>query len=126
MSVYSCPSSQNCGKVIHYQGSYGVSAPIAYALPWSHGSPCTDGNGNTIYYCDHGSHKVDWGAVKWNNSHGSNPKPHFTARHEMAHVFGLAHRSCGDYSVMKSSLNCGGTYPATLTQFDINDLSIWY
>ncbi len=126
MSVYSCPSHTNCGNVIHSQSSWGTQYPIAWALPFSGGSPCTDNKGQTIYTCDHGSNKPDWAAVRWNDSWGANSKPHFTARHEMSHVFGLAHRSCGDYSVMKPSLTCGGTYPATLTSFDENDLSIWY
>lgn len=123
MTVYGCPSNTNCGNIIHLQGNYGATGWNACVRPYSHGTPCSDGNCNPNYSCDHWGNKVNWSDVRWNDYYGTS-RPHFVARHEMGHVFGLAHTPCSVSSVMQGAV-CS-PYPVTLTSHDINDLNAWY
>ena len=81
--------------------------------------------------CNETDKRVTSGVVVWNSAHGpySDSYANYLSRHEMGHIFGLAHAPChtgGDngegayYSVM--AISCPYDAKDELQTHDINDI----
>ena len=116
-------STSSC-TICHAQGNWGMSGWVARALPYSYRTICVNAaTGVPTGYCNTTNHKVSLGHVQWNDYYGTS-RPHFIARHEMGHLFGLAHTNCSYSSVMQGVV-CN-PYPAALTGHDRADINAMY
>ena len=125
LTVKRCSPDSECGNVIHYDGYYGPSEPVAWASPYSYSVKCTNDEHELTGYCNETNHKVDFAYIYYNT--------HYTyddllvavlARHEMGHVWGLNHTPCSVASVMKPG-TCQNQY-GNLQQHDKNDVNAKY
>ena len=127
LTVYSCNTP--CSESIKHRQNYVSDADWAAAADsYSNGSLCND-----EIDCNETTNLVTNGRVTWNSAHGpySNSFANYLARHEMGHIFGLAHAPCqtggdlgpgnGYLSVM--AVSCPYTPPDTLQDHDISDIN---
>ena len=111
-------------------GNYGDNDYYGWAQPFHLSTDCVQ-NPN---YCNTSTHKVDFGYAYLNSFYGpySSSLAQHLAAHEMGHIFGMAHESCGDdysddESVMSSEeggVNC--EYLPELELFDVGVLEAIY
>jgi hypothetical protein len=123
LSVDQCEDNGNCGIIIHDQGNWGNSGWDGYAHALSDNEECIDWEtGQWTGNCDDDDNRVDFAWILYNDFYGWYELPSFGARHEMGHVFGLAHTNddCDEWSVMREG-ECRPNVPISLTSHDIND-----
>ena len=129
LSVDSCnqPCSESILHILQYVGSADWAAA---ADSYSNGQQC-----NVDITCNETTNKVTSGVVVWNSAHGtySESYANYLARHEMGHIFGLAHAPChteGDYgggayySVL--AISCPYAAKDELQDHDIDDINDKY
>lgn len=127
-----CGQDQNCGNVIHYDAYYGDSEPPAWADPHWQSTPCFNEYHQITGDCNTTNHKVDWAVVYYNTYHSEDwdetEEVQYTANHEMAHSFGLAHNNCSTASILHPGIYrfCGQPYYYYLQTHDINDVNNKY
>ena len=76
--------------------------------------------------CNETNRKINSATINWNSQYYPHPGifAHFVARHELGHVFGLAHLNCGSGpSVMVRPCSLS---PDTLQPRDIRDINSMY
>ena len=125
LAVNSCNTPCN-ESIRHIQKRVGNVDWAAGADSYSNGSQC-----NVDITCNETSNKVTYGRVVWNSASGtySNSYAKAIARHEMGHIFGLAHVNCVtaeiDVAAFYSVMNILCSYPAPgfLRRHDIRDIN---
>ena len=130
LTVYSCGTP--CNYTIQHINDYVSDADWAAAADSFHqGELCIPGTGN----CNETTKKVTSGAVVWNTANGpyTDSYANYIARHEMGHIFGLAHAPChaggnygggSYYSVM--AISCPYDARDELEDHDIDDINDKY
>lgn len=127
MTVAQCADNGQCGRIVVLQGNWGATGWKAYAHPFNNLTECvtypgTTSNGN----CDWWFRRANFGYVYMNDNYGiySSAFANLLVRHEIGHIFGLAHVPCTTWSVMVTE-DCGSG-PGQLTTHDINDINSYY
>ena len=121
---------QPCSEsILHIHQYVGHADWAAAADSYSNGLQC-----NVDITCNETTNKVTSGVVVWNSKYSfSDSYANYLSRHEMGHVFGLAHASChtgGDYgegayySVM--AISCPYDARDELQDHDIDDIDDKY
>ena len=115
----------NINAIFFFQENTGPGF-LAAAVAYSNGRACSDKSTTALTgYCNTSDRKANYGEVYLNTYYTSeiNTKTNWLMRHEMGHVFGMAHGLCNEGSVMQN--NCGTLY-GSLTGHDINTINSWY
>lgn len=124
LDVDRCSPNSNCGNVIHYSANYGTSDAQAWADMYSRSVKCTNSEHELNGHCNLTNRKADFAYAIYNTAHSlSGDAYHYVARHEMGHIWGLAHTPCGTKSVMRYNCN---SYYGYLTHHDRVDINAKY
>jgi hypothetical protein len=118
-----------CTTITYTQGDYGVTPWIAITIARnSSGDPCADfSNGFMTGNCNKTNKKAAAATIYFNDHYALSASSSFSVRHEMGHVFGMAHvTGCTPLSVMKVPGECSEPFPPLLTTADINLINSWY
>ena len=104
--------------------NFGETGWVGKANPMHNGVSCVINRVWSSARCNKTDRQANSATISW-NSHYPGQTSRFAnhvARHELGHVFGLIHHSCGISSVMVTCNN----YPTTLTSHDITDMDNEY
>jgi hypothetical protein len=127
-NYYYCGSYCTGNTIVHYADAWYDKSWAALAYPYSYGVPCADTDGVPTGYCNETDHKVDFSYVIWNSTKmpTTDASANYLGRHEMGHVFGLAHNCSNAYtSVMRGGL-CLMEKFGSLQAHDISDINAKY
>jgi hypothetical protein len=121
--------------IIYIQGNYGATNWAWGTLPYYQGTQCVTWPGLSPYWTGRcaDAHLFDFAYIYINTAcptPGGCTMPHYLARHELGHAFGLGHVSEVDCPSQYWSIMLGGfcrpNVPTTLQQHDKNDLNTKY
>lgn len=124
LTVYKVPQN---GDIVYIQGNYGSTGWDGGAQPFSANNQCFSWPALIpTGYCNKTDHKVDFGYLYINDYYGSYNMPEYGMRHEMGHVWGISHESCGNYSGIMEEGQCRPNVVQSLSAHDRYELRLLY
>ena len=121
---------ENCNsEVIYVEGNYGATGWTGNSVSVnSANQPCSwFTNTQLTGYCNTTNHKAFGATIFLNDYYPSFTNPNFEMRHELGHVFGMAHKTdCTVASVMHPFTGYCTYSPTSLQTYDISLMNSWY
>lgn len=124
LTVYKVASN---GDIVYIEGNYGNTGWDGGSQPLSASNQCFSWPAlQPTGYCNKTNHKVDFGYLYINTYYDAYEQPQYGMRHEMGHVWGISHESCGSTRGIMEEGQCRPNVVETLNSHDRFELRFLY